>query len=268
MWVGKGHQCQSFCCKGTGREGERVRGWRRERGRGGDPDPHLAELYCLLFQEILQCLLVLTYYFNFMDVWNAIGPQHLTQKFKATVSALFAEGVWDYFEFWSHDNQKRFEMESGGERETKTEHVWVCAGVLSRSWAEQRRGANVWELMLETPVSCVFLQGNSIKFCWPTWLSFKVMDHEILLTVFAAGVILVFQKSCKPASWTWMSFTKAVLFTSSPYMGVSHQVTRAVLQFSVFCLNLIINIAKANTFPSTLLVGEKQGVQRALRWKT
>lgn len=56
-------------------------------------------------------------------------------------------------------------MESGGERETKTEHVWVCAGVLSRSWVEQRRGANVWELMLETPVSCVFLQGNSIKFC-------------------------------------------------------------------------------------------------------
>lgn len=29
-----------------------------------------------------------------------------------------------------------------------------------------------------------------------------------------------------------------------PCMGVSHQVTQAVLQFSVFCLNLRINIAK------------------------
>lgn len=39
-----------------------------------------------------------------------------------------------------------------------------------------------------------------------------------------------------------MSFTKAVLYTSPPCVGVSHQVTQAVLQFSVFCL--IINIAK------------------------
>lgn len=56
-------------------------------------------------------------------------------------------------------------MESGVEKETKTEHVWVCAGVLSRLWAEERRGANVWELMSEAPVSHVFLQSNSIKFC-------------------------------------------------------------------------------------------------------
>lgn len=56
-------------------------------------------------------------------------------------------------------------MESGVEKETKTEYVWVCAGVLSRLWAEERRGANVWELMSETPVSHVFLQSNSIKFC-------------------------------------------------------------------------------------------------------
>lgn len=70
------------------------------------------------------------------------------------------------------------------------------------------------------------------------------MGHETLLTVFAAGVISVCQRSCKSASRTWMSFTKAVLFTSPPCMGVSHQVTQAVLQFSVFCLNLRINIAK------------------------
>lgn len=242
MWVGKDHQCQSFCSKGVG---ERVRSWGRERGRGGDPDPHPAGLHCLLFQEVLQWVLVLTYYFNLMDVWNAIAPQHLTQKCKATISALFAEGGWDYFEFWSHDNQKRFEMESGTEKETKTEHVWVFAGVLSRSWAEERRGANVREPMLETPASLVFLQSKSIKLCWASWHPFQVMGHETSLTVFAAGAISVFQKSCKPASWTWMSFTKmAVLFTSPPCVGVSHQVTQAVLQFSIFCLNLITNIAK------------------------
>lgn len=42
-----------------------------------------------------------------------------------------------------------------------------------------------------------------------------------------------------------MSFTKAVLFTSHSCVGVSHQVTQAVLQFSVYYLNLIINIAKS-----------------------
>lgn len=56
-------------------------------------------------------------------------------------------------------------MESGTGKETKTEHVWVWAGVLYRSWADEGRGANVWEPVLETPVSLVFLQSNSIKFC-------------------------------------------------------------------------------------------------------
>lgn len=97
---------------------------------------------------------------------------------------------------------KRFEVESSAEKETKTEYVWVCAGVLSRSWAEERRGANVWELMSEMPVSLVFLQSNSIKFCWATWLPCEGMGHETLLTVFVSGVISVFLRSYKPASWT------------------------------------------------------------------
>lgn len=98
--------------------------------------------------------------------------------------------------------------------------------------------------MLQMPVSLMFIQSNSIDFCWATCLPARVMGHETLLPVFAARAISIFQKSCKPASWTWMSFTKAVSFTSPSRVGVSHQVTQAVLQFSVLCLNSIINTAK------------------------
>jgi len=72
----------------------------------------------------------------------------LTQKCKTTSSASVREGGWDCFELGSHDNQKRFGKENGAEKERETVHVWVCAGVLSRSRTEEGRGANIRELML------------------------------------------------------------------------------------------------------------------------
>lgn len=128
MWVGKGRQWQSFCSKGAGKEGEKVRVWGRERGR--DPDPHPAGLHCLLFQEILQCVLALTYHFNFMDVWNAVGPQHLTRKYKASISALFAEGGWNYSEFWSHEIKKGLKWRMVQKRRQK-QRMCECVQVYS-----------------------------------------------------------------------------------------------------------------------------------------